>query len=424
MRSYIIITALLFTFISLQNVYPEEVIQDKTSASGFSQSKLIPDISFIMDFSAVGRNIDDQKYSNVEIPGFTHSASEEAEFGHDHPGMNANRGFNLNYGELVLSSAVDPYLDLSATFHLSEDGFEIEEAFANTKALPGGIQVKLGKFLSGFGRINGQHSHSWSFSDQPVVYKSFLGEHGLLEKGVQVSWTAPLDFYLLFGGEALQGENEGSFGHDGFSNNSVVVKDVNAPGVYTGFVKTSFDIGKLTMLAGGSCALGKTRLDHGFADDEGSAISGEAGIFGGELVLKYMPDSYRYISLEGEYLYRDYSGDLYEADTAGTTESEIEKKQSGYYVQLLVKPFINWRFGLRQEMLMKNDIKIAGVMQETEKNLTKYSAMIEYNPSEFSRIRLQYNYDRTGYIEEKQKTVQEVILQFNFAIGSHGAHAF
>jgi hypothetical protein len=424
MKRYLLLIIFISVSVSFSNIYADETVSDKTPASGLSQLKLIPDISFIMDFSAVYRNMDDEKYRNTEIAGFNHSASEEAESGHDHTGMNANRGFNFNYGELVLSSAVDPYLDLSATFHLSEEGFEIEEAFANTKALPCGIQVKLGKFLSGFGRINGQHSHSWSFSDQPVVYKSFFGQHGLLEKGVQASWTAPLDFYLVLGAESLQGENESSFGHDGFSNNAVEVKDVNGPGIYTGFIKTSFDIGKLAVLAGGSCAMGKTRLDHGLADDEGHAVSGDAGVYGGELVFKYIIDSYRYISLEGEYLYRDLNGDLYRADAGGTTESVLEKKQSGYYGQVVIKPFMNWRFGLRQEMLMKNDIKIAGIMQDTEKNLQKYSAMLEYNPSEFSRIRLQYNYDKTVFIEEKEEPVHEVILQFNLAIGAHGAHSF
>jgi hypothetical protein len=55
----------------------------------------------------------------------------------------------------------------------------------------------------------------------------------------------------------------------------------------------------------------------------------------------------------------------------------------------------------------------------------KYSAMIDFLPSEFSRIRLQYNYDRSLFTEDlKRKPNNEIILQFNLAIGAHGAHGF
>ena len=53
------------------------------------------------------------------------------------------------------------------------------------------------------------------------------------------------------------------------------------------------------------------------------------------------------------------------------------------------------------------------------------SAMLEYNPSEFSRLGLQYNYNsvlNTYRLPKNNKN--EVVLQFNYAIGAHGAHAF
>ncbi len=51
--------------------------------------------------------------------------------------------------------------------------------------------------------------------------------------------------------------------------------------------------------------------------------------------------------------------------------------------------------------------------------------MLEYNPSEFSRLRLQYNHNSSLYNEEGEKNNKdEVVLQFNYAIGAHGAHTF
>jgi hypothetical protein len=48
----------------------------------------------------------------------------------------------------------------------------------------------------------------------PLVYESFLGMHGINEKGVQFQWTAPTSTYLMLGLEVLQGENEQMFGNE------------------------------------------------------------------------------------------------------------------------------------------------------------------------------------------------------------------
>ncbi|MFH0977396.1 MAG: hypothetical protein V1874_16580 [Spirochaetota bacterium] len=398
--------------------------QAKTETDAAVKRKILPDISLILDFGATYRNMKNEKYESLEIPEFTHSHGEEEEGEHSHEGMNAKRGFNFNYGELVMSAAVDPYFDLFAAFHLSEEGFEVEEGFINTRSLPGGVQMKAGKFLSSFGRANSQHAHFWAFNDRPIAYKAFFGDEGLLEKGAQIGWTLPTSFYLFIGGEILQGENEASFGYEGYSNDSAEVKTSKRPNVYTGFAKTSFDAGSLSVLFGASGAFGKARINHELEDDSGHAVYGDAMVLGGDIVMKYFFDSYRYLSLEGEYLYRSIEGDLYEAETGGTTVSDIEKKQSGYYAQLIARPFTVWRMGIRYESLINNSVKAGGVKSGAEKVLPKYSAMLEYNPTEFSRLRLQYNYDRSLFLEEKRKPVHEVALTFNMSIGAHGAHSF
>ncbi len=425
--NFLLISCVLTFFLTERIIHGQENVagQNPLSSGSFSQPKFVPDISLILDFSAVYRDMDDEEFETLEIPEFIHGhGHEEEEHGHSHSHMNANRGFNLNYGELALHSAVDPYFDLWAMFHLSPEGFEIEEGFVNTTSLPAGLQLKLGKFLSGFGRHNGQHAHYWDFADQPSVYRAFLGDHGLCERGVQTTWTAPVGFYLLAGAESLQGENAASFGYDGFSNNQIEKKSAGAPNVYTGFIKSSFDAGDFTILYGVSGAGGKARINHDLTDDSGHALYGDTLILGGDLTVKYLIDSYRYLSLQGEYLQRNINGNLYKAGTTGTVAADIEKSQSGYYAQFVIKPFPLWRFGIRHETLIINEIKIDGEKTDAPENLSKYSAMIEYDPTEFSRIRLQYNYDRTKYCENEKKPVHEIILQFNMSIGAHGAHSF
>jgi hypothetical protein len=50
----------------------------------------------------------------------------------------------------------------------------------------------------------------------------------------------------------------------------------------------------------------------------------------------------------------------------------------------------------------------------------RWTGALEFNPTEFSRIRLQYNYDKS----DPNKVNQEIFLQFLIAVGAHGAHAY
>ncbi|MFM7181894.1 MAG: hypothetical protein ACKO2G_10585 [Verrucomicrobiales bacterium] len=69
---------------------------------------------------------------------------------------------------------------------------ELEEAFGKITNLPGGFEIKGGQFLSRFGIQNATHLHAWDFVDSEIVNSRFLGEHGILLRGAEVSWTLPL----------------------------------------------------------------------------------------------------------------------------------------------------------------------------------------------------------------------------------------
>jgi hypothetical protein len=398
---------------------------DINVSNPFSQAKFVPDISLIVDFSAVGRNMKNEKYAGLEVPGLLHAQSHEGE-----TGPNSKNGFNFNYAEMSLYSVVDPYFDLFGVFHLHQEGFEIEEAYITTRRLPLGLKVKAGKFLSGFGRMNEQHAHYWDFANGPLIYRAFLGEENLNETGMRLTWLAPTSFYLMLGGEILAGESETSFGAEGFQDASGThkIEDSNAPGLYVGYVKTSLEAKKLVALFGGSFAYGKTRMNDGVDQDpaenpQGFGEYGNTSLFGGDLTVKYLFGSYRYLSLQTEYLYRTMVGDRYD-NTGGMTS--LDKKQSGLYSQLVYRVSQCWRAGLRYDLLQKNVIKTGGASANLPENRPRYTAMLEYNPTEFSRIRLQYSHDRSGYLDEgaSQKVNNELILQFNITIGAHGAHAF
>jgi hypothetical protein len=383
----------------------------------FSQGRFVPDISFILDGSYLSREVSDETFRKLSVPELIPPGISEPK-----------KGFNLNSGELFLFSPVDPYFDLTATIPFTEEGVELEEAFFTTRSLPFGFQAKGGKFRSSFGRLNMQHEHVWDFVDAPLVNRAFFGEEGLIEKGLQLNWLAPTPFYLLAGAEILQGENQTSFGTEEISlqkNDLTLTKDAaGQPNVLLGFLKTSVDIGRLSLLGGLSYAQGQARRSGAT-----EAAFGDTRIYGLDLTAKYFFDSYRYLSWQNEFMYRRMNlkaGTDPAADDPTRPLSIFDKelKQSGFYSQLVYRFARRWRAGARYDLLSQNEIHIDGQKQTLPGGLDRISAMLEFRPTEFSTFRLQFNRDNSLFNGANREPVNSIFLQFKMAIGAHGAHAF
>jgi hypothetical protein len=419
------ILGLLLSFLCLAAILRTQ----SKEGSSFDQSKFVPDIAFILDISGVARDMANERYYSLAIPGFNYPFLREI----GPSGLNARRGWNFNYGELSLYSVVDPYFDLFAVIGLAPDGAGLEEAYFSTRKLPYGFKVKAGKFLASFGRINEQHEHYWDFANRPLIASAIFGEDGLNETGLQATWVPPTSFYLTFGAEVLNGANEESFGTSGFSapSGTISVDPVQGPNLYIGFVRSSFDIDEASILFGISNAIGTTRTDQGFSTigGTGQAVNANTDIIGGDLTVKYSLDAIRYLSFQSEYMYRVINGTEYTRDASITISSpSLDKHNSGLYAQVAARVNQLWRMGLRYDLLMQNDVLVGGVDQHMPSNLTRYSAMIEYSPTEFSRLRLQFDRDLSRYVQSSggwsRQPYTQVILQANLTIGAHGAHAF
>jgi len=174
-------------------------------ASQSAQSKMNPSISLNVDTFFYSTNLSDAELEGREIPGYR-TLREEA--GSTHAHAESEEGFNLRSAELQISAPLDPYLNLYTTIPISESGIEVEEAYFVTTSLPRGLQLKGGKFKSGFGRFNSFHRHAWNFVDAPIPYLAFFGAEGLIEKGLQMTYLPDLPIYTLLGFEVLQGDNE------------------------------------------------------------------------------------------------------------------------------------------------------------------------------------------------------------------------
>jgi len=357
------------------------------TSSSFSQNAYLPDIALILNMSAVGRNVKNSDYENFAIPGFIDAGDAELPF-------NKERGFNLNYAEVAMHSMVDPYFEAFAIFHLHPDEFEIEEAYVTTTSLPAGLRVKAGKFRSAFGRINEKHQHSWHFDEQPIIYKALFGPDSISDPGLQVQWVAPTDTYIMAGIDAMQGSNERSFG------------DTEENNLYVGYLKSSLDItDDLSVLGGVSFAHGKTDLDK------------SSDVYGVDLTFRDQLGSYSALTWQSEYLQRN-------KDTNSTTNAT--QKQGGLYSELVYQYNNNYSAGIRYEKITKNDTDLSDYTNNgiDTSGLDKYTAMIQYKPFPFSRLRLEYSHDRTKVIAGQRKDVDTTMLTLNIAAGAHGAHAY
>ncbi len=273
----------------------------------------------------------------------------------------------------------------------------------------------MGKFLSAFGRINGQHAHFWSFDQAPLVSRLFFGDEGLNELGGQLTWVVPLSFFLQVGGEVLRGENEVSFGTAGFGD----VPEVRTPGLWTAFAKGSWDVGRLTLLAGLSLARGGTRNESDPAVSGDAAFAGHSTIWGADLALQYAIDSYRRLKLQVEWLSRRADGEAH-----GNDVRAMFKCQGGFYADLTWRFQRRWQLGGRVEATARNQVSVGGTPLALPNSLWGGSLALAYMPSEFSRLRLQYRCDHSLYQGELRKPVGEISLGLNLAIGAHGAHPF
>jgi hypothetical protein len=363
----------------------------------FGASNLMnPNISLVLDTFGYTSNLSQKELELRNIPGYSNA------------GIENRKGFNLDSAELFLFAPVDPYFNLYATIPVTEDGAEVEEAYFVTTSLPYGFQIKGGKFKSGFGRINSQHPHAWDFVDIPLNYKAFSGPEGITEKGAQLTYLPPLPFYTLLGAEVLQGENDILFGSDAKPG----------PHAYTLFAKASFDLtDNSTILLGPSVMTGKTKTNS-VADD--TEFRGTSTLYGLEFTYKWKPSKKQGLTVQSEYLYRRQSGDL--EDTVASTIEPLRRAQDGLYVQSIYQ-LGRWRLGARYDILdlFKKDFILAGESQDFGKKPWRASGMIDFSPTEFSLVRLQYSHDRSA---RDGKTNQEWFLQFVFGIGAHGAHPF
>ncbi|NUO09413.1 MAG: hypothetical protein HUU08_12170 [Candidatus Brocadia sp.] len=362
-----------------------------------------------------------KSYMNISFDGlFSAAAStaqdlEELETGAHDPNQ---RGFTLQQLETAFEGAIDPYFYGNAfiIFQIDKDGeslLEVEEAYLTSMSLPMNLQVKAGTFFTEFGRFNPTHPHTWDFADQPLVNGRFLGPDGLRNPGARISWMAPTDIYteLFFTVQNSQGETAHSFrNEDALFGREAVETRVRSMGdmLYTPRITTSFDLTEeQTILLGASAAFGPNST----GTDKDTLIYG-LDIFW-KWKSKYAEAGFPFVTWQTEVMGRRFEAgkDI----NAGLPDETLDNW--GTYSQIMWGLKKRWVAGLRGDYVDGEEDAVDSLGFER----WRLSPSLTFYPSEFSKIRLQYNYDD---VLGDDTTEHSVFLQFEFLLGAHGAHKF
>lgn len=400
-------------------VRPAATDRVAAAASGFN-----PQVSLILQ----GQYKNMKDIAERGITGFASAA------GHDHgeEGIEgiSKRGFSLDHTELVLAANIDPYWRGQAILAALDNKVEVEEAWVQSLAIGHGVGLKGGRLRSGIGYLNEQHPHAWDFADAPLMYRALFGEHGSYRQdGVQFKWLAPTPVFLELGAEIGRGAT-----FPGSDRNK------NGAGAGALFAHVGGDVGISNSWRAGLSYLrtrAKDRESH-FESSNGSeavgAFDGRSSTWIADFVWKWAPNGnpkYRNFTFQSEYFQRREKGDLFCDDAEPTAASACNggvtsiynTRQSGWYAQGVYRFTPNWRAGLRYEQLDSGSrnfgVNAANLVVDSYRP-KKATAMVDYNWSEFSRVRLQYARDQSM----QDLTDHQWTLQYVMSLGAHGAHKF
>jgi len=192
-------------------------------------------------------------------------------------------GFNAGQSEIGLRARTDLF-DAVLMIGFDDRDVEVEEAYLVTRALPAGLRLKAGKFLSDIGYMNSRHPHDWSFIERPLVNQYLFGDHGLQERGVQLGYTAATADYLAFGIELLQGNGEGQNRFD----DGAYKRERSGPRMMTAFAKYGPDLGdRHAAQLGVSTGMSRQYARVDGHDDHRHSVEGDGWFAGIDAMYRY-----------------------------------------------------------------------------------------------------------------------------------------
>jgi hypothetical protein len=291
---------------------------------------------------------------------------------------------NMQESELSFQAVVDPYARADFFLTVGPEEVGLEEGYLTFPALPGGLLLRVGKMRDAFGKVNALHSHVLPFIDRPLMSQNLLGgEEALADSGISVARLIPNPWIFLEAtAQAYRGES------------AVFAAPSRGDLAYVGHLRAYRDLSESTNLdLGGSFAYGHND----------SVADTTTRLFGVDATLRYRPlrrSIYTHLLARGELAWSRRE------EAAATLDA------FGGYGYLEYQFARRWTAGLRYD-----DSERASSPGLRDRG---GSLLLTYRPSEFSQLRAQFRQTRFG----EARTANELLFQFLFAIGAHGAHPF
>ncbi len=290
----------------------------------------------------------------------------------------------MHESEASFQAVVDPYARADFFLAFGPEGVEVEEGFITFPTVPGGLHTKVGKMRGAFGKVNTMHNHVLPWTDRPLVTQNLVGgEEGISDSGVSVARLVPNPWFFLEAiGEIYQGDSE------------VFTSETRGDLAYVGRLRGYQDLTESSNIElGTSIAYGKNELGSDFS----------TRLIGFDLTYRFRPlrrAIYRRLLARTEIVWsRREQLDGPARAIGGYTAGDYQFAR-------------RWFGGVRFDYSERAD--------DPAQHDKGISVLLTYWPSEFSQIRGQYR--RIRYAE--QETANELLFQFLFSIGAHGAHAF
>ncbi|PKL83203.1 MAG: hypothetical protein CVV24_06200 [Ignavibacteriae bacterium HGW-Ignavibacteriae-3] len=376
-----------------------------SAANFYSQSSINPDISLIGRFNT-----------------FTNFIKGTSEYG------------KLNFAdpemELFVDGYLNPFAKAAANLAYEENVLGVEELYGHiVRGLPFDMQIKAGKFLVGFGKLNTVHPHAWAFMHRPLFHQVFFGEGGFNDVGINFSFLLPTgDLFTTLDLGVFKGNSVSAL-----TDPNAVDRGINP--LIAGRLGSFISLDDYTNLEVGlSSSFGifsKGNINSSgniFADPEQKSFN---YFYGGiDFKFKYSPDAYTILTIQGEGLLNNRDA-LGLAGTGFNSYREIVQKitNSGAFL------YADYKFEKQFSLGIKYDYT-AGIAGDTpnfyslandDKNSTQgIEAWFSYYPAEETTVlrlgvqHLSFNY-ADGTNRDGETTIK---LQFMFSLGPHKAHPF
>jgi hypothetical protein len=178
-------------------------------------------------------------------------------------------------------------------------------------------------------------------------------------------------------------------------------------------IATSLDLTDTqVLLLGASAAFGPNN----------SGPNAKTQIYGADAYWKWKSatahQGFPFVSSQSEVLFRSYDAAAREsAESPAITLPNEKLRDNGAYSELLwgIKP--RWVAGIRGDFAAGDDAAFDAVLRADR---YRVSPNLTWYPTEFSKLRLQYNYDHRSGIGRDHS----LWFQFEFLLGAHAAHKF